>query len=1067
MTDAGIYYAVATNEGGKAESSAKLTIKSKDHFRQNQPPVLSPPLSDQVLTVGKTLEFTIKSTPSAELTWKHNCVPVTISDDRVKIIDNPDGSQSLKLRNVNRFDAGKYTVEATNECGDTTSTANIKINDASRPTSGSAPAFSKELASQKAEIGSLVKFVVKVSGHPTPEIKWFCNGEPIAPKTGYIRMSEYPDGTNTLVLNDVQFEHSGEYSCIASNEFGTISTKGTLHASARPVIIKPLKDVKADANESITFEIHVEGYPAPDIKWMHNGEEIPSNSNSIDIDSLAVDGVAKLTIHNITAHDAGDYRVIASNIDGQVSSYGNLSVTVPKINKTPPKPPVFIVPLEDIKTNEGMPITFETEARGFPEPTLKWYHNEKMVVPQRSTLRTSTKADGSAVLSIKAASLVDAGEYKVVATNINGTAESKSILTVLQQPSIKTDLCDVELNEGTPLQLKIEYSAFPTPNIIWTHNGERISPDDKRYNLLSKNGIATLTLLDASVSDGGEYRVEVNNEAGSASTNAIVSILSANVNDLDKPIFVIGLYNRTVEAGKAIELNVRVSGTPEPTIIWLHNGQKIDATNNDNTDLIASGEGNYALRLHATSIDNGGEYRAIATNTIGTASSNAVLNVLSKPKIIDELTDLDVVEGEPITLSIKVSSSPPANIEWYRNGSKIMPDNRFIQCSHDASHGTHTISISKAKISDSGEYRVTAENELGVAESKALITVQTKSPIILEHGAKPRFETGLQDADIDLGSTIQLTVQVSGEPQPTLTWLHNGNELIPSKNHIIITPESADGIAALQIKDAAINDAGKYRVLATNASGAAVSDCVLSVFSKPLITMPLKDQYVIEGDSVTFIAKVIGTPIPDVVWLCNGVGVTADDQIQVINLDDQTFEITIQSVSLNNVGSYSLNATNKFGTATTSSQLYVSPNFESTVKNTTAKPVFLKQLDNVCEFAGFPVKFDVTCVGNPLPTLAWYCDDKEIVATVGDVRISQNPDGSAYLLLLECGSNDTGSYKVIATNLYGSAESNCKLAVSEKSEPVSCTLEKHDIGPNKGITRHGRHFIEFSAPNEI
>lgn len=1056
LEDIGTYYAVATNEGGKAESSAQLTVTPKQGNRQssspNESPVLSPALSDQQLTEGDTLKLTVKPLTESELEWKRNGLPISINDERIEIINNPDGSQSLEIRYVDKFDAAKYSVIASNDYGITSSVANVTIQSKGAQKSGGSPKFLKVLEDTKAEIGSLVKLMVKVAGIPEPGVKWLHNGQPILARPGYVRFSEYPDGTHTLVLNDVQPEQAGEYTCVASNEFGSNTSSATLTASSRPALIKGLKDTKAEENETVTFEIRLEGYPEPEIKWMHNGEEIVPDGDSIRVSKLTPDGVAKLTIQNVKLNDVGDYRVVVSNVAGQVSSYGNLSVAVPKV-KIPSEPPVFVVPLEDIKAIDGQAIKFEIEVRGQPEPTLKWYHNGKLVIPQRGTIRTSDSADGSAALSIHAANLNDAGEYKVVATNKNGSAESKAKLSIVLKPSIKSDLKDVELDEGTPLKLKIEFDGHPAPSVQWTHNGEVISPDDERYSLTNDDGIATLSLMDTSVVDGGEYRATITNEAGTVASNAIVSISSTDAGDQIKPAFIAGLYNRSVEVGKPIELSVRVNGLPEPTLAWLHNSQKIDDTS-DGIEIIDNGNECFALRLNAASIDHAGEYRAIATNAVGTASTNAILTVLSKPQTIEPLRDLDVIEGQPIKLIAKVKSSPPAIIKWYHNGVEIIPDNRFIQQTSDKD-GTQTLTISKAIIDNSGEYRVTAENTLGKAESSALVSVRTKSDIILEHGAKPAFEKGLSDEAIDVGSSVQLDVQVSGEPQPILKWLHNGNEILPDIDHIIVKSQCENGKASLQIRDATLDDAGNYRVIATNESGTAASDCVLSVVSKPIFVTPLKDQYAIEGDTLKFEVKIIGTPLPKVAWYYNGEKVTGDEQsLSVSHTDDGTYALTISDASADNIGAYSIEASNEHGTATSSAALHVSPNFDSAAEASAERPTFVKELSDLKVFAGFPAKLEVTCVGSPLPTLKWYRDGNEVFSLAGVVRIAQNPDGSAYLLLPECESRDAGTYKVIATNEHGSAESTCQLAVIEQNEPVSSTLGKQNIDTDEGILEH-------------
>lgn len=1027
--DAGKYHVIATNEAGKVESIAKLAVVSKPDIRRNKKPSFTSQLSDQQLKEGETIQLTAKATENPELKWKHNGILIKPDGNRIKITKNPDGSETLEIKDIELSDSGEYSVVATNDNGSATSNAFITIQPDKRKR-GTQPVILKSLEDTKAEIGSLVKLIVKVNGNPEPKIKWFHNDELILPQAGYVRMSEYPDGTNTLVLNDVQPEKHGEYKLIATNEFGTAATKAILTVSSKPDIIKGLKDTEIEEGSPIQFEIKFDGFPVPDLKWLHDSKEIIPDGESIKISQLP-DGTGILTIENAKLTDCGDYQVIATNVAGKVSSRAHLSVK-PKPEEVKGEAPVFIVPLEDIKTFVGNQVKFEIEVVGKPQPTLKWYQNGKVVVPQRGVIRTIENPDGTATLLINSANTNDSAEYRVVATNKFGKNESKAVLTVVSKPTIIADLKDVEIEEGSPLKLEIKFDGTPTPQIKWSHNGEEINPNDERIALTIDDGIATLTILDSAISDGGEYRAIISNECGSAVSNAVISVSAKDSDTSNKPAFITGLYNRSVSINEPIKLDVKVSGLPKPTLKWLHNGERIEEIPNE-ISLIENDDGTCILSISNLSANDAGEYRVIATNELGTSTSNAILTVLSKPEIIDGLEDLEINEGSPIKLKIRIKAYPQPDVKWYYNGEEIIPDKRFIKSSQN-SNGECTLEILKASISDSGEYSVEAKNEIGEAESHALVSVRTKSNIILQHGEKPEFEEGLEDSEIDLGSTIELDVVVTGEPQPILKWLHNGKEILPEKNHIRIS-QKPDGSASIVISDATFDDAGNYRVIATNESGTIASDCVLSVLSKPIFVTSLKDQYLIEGETAKFKVKINASPKPEIKWLLNDNEIHPNgNDVKVAQEPDGTYTLTIENVSPNDIGKYSVVALNQFGSATSAANLSVSPKLVDS-KLRGEKPTFAKELNDLQIEDGFPAKFEIKVCGNPLPELKWYRNDIEIAPSSGVIRISQNPDGNAYLLLHEANVKDEGSYKVIATNEHGTAECGCQLSVSIESKP--------------------------------
>lgn len=69
----------------------------------------------------------------------------------------------------------------------------------------------------------MVKFEVKVVGHPKPETKWLKQGEEILPSEEF-QIENLDDGTSILVINDVYPDDAGEIKFEAFNAVGTVET---------------------------------------------------------------------------------------------------------------------------------------------------------------------------------------------------------------------------------------------------------------------------------------------------------------------------------------------------------------------------------------------------------------------------------------------------------------------------------------------------------------------------------------------------------------------------------------------------------------------------------------------------------------------------------------------------------------------------------------------------------------------------------------------------------------------------------------------------------------------------
>ena len=80
----------------------------------------------------------------------------------------------------------------------------------------------------------------------------------------------------------------------------------------------------------------------------------------------------------------------------------------------------------------------------------------------------------------------------------------------------------------------------------------------------------------------------------------------------------------TVMEGARVEFPVQVIGTPHPTLTWYHNNTCV---NNDYTHEISS---NGTLTIVNAEMKHAGNYKLVATNSVGTVEGKFTLNVMSK-----------------------------------------------------------------------------------------------------------------------------------------------------------------------------------------------------------------------------------------------------------------------------------------------------------------------------------------------------------------------------------------------------------------------------------------------------
>jgi hypothetical protein len=83
------------------------------------------------------------------------------------------------------------------------------------------------LTMKKVKAGEKVVFECLPYGNPFPAIKWLKDGIEITSSSG-VNIEALPDGTQRLTIESVDFLSEGYYRCVATNEYGTASTKAEL-----------------------------------------------------------------------------------------------------------------------------------------------------------------------------------------------------------------------------------------------------------------------------------------------------------------------------------------------------------------------------------------------------------------------------------------------------------------------------------------------------------------------------------------------------------------------------------------------------------------------------------------------------------------------------------------------------------------------------------------------------------------------------------------------------------------------------------------------------------------------
>ncbi|NXG40945.1 OBSCN protein, partial [Psilopogon haemacephalus] len=184
------------------------------------------------------------------------------------------------------------------------------------------PDFEEELADCTAELGETVKLACKVTGAPKPSVSWYKDGKPVEVDPHHI-IIEDPDGSCTLILDNLTGVDSGQYMCFASSPAGNASTLGKILVQVPPRFVNKVRNAYFVEGEDAQFTCTVEGAPRPQIRWYKDGVLLKDTSKYQTF-SEPRSGIIVLVVKNPSNEDMGHYECELMNRLGSAKSGAEL-----------------------------------------------------------------------------------------------------------------------------------------------------------------------------------------------------------------------------------------------------------------------------------------------------------------------------------------------------------------------------------------------------------------------------------------------------------------------------------------------------------------------------------------------------------------------------------------------------------------------------------------------------------------------------------------------------------------------------------------------------------------------
>ncbi|XP_061842088.1 hemicentin-1 [Nerophis lumbriciformis] len=891
--------------------------------------------------------------PPPKLNWYKDGQKLTSADGVLLL----PGGQVLQIARVQKEDAGRYTCEAVNEAGEDHMHFEVEVL-VSPVIMSTSEEFMEEIG---AVVNSTVVLHCDAAGHPSPDISWLRDGQPVDIDSDHL-ISE--DGTQ-LQLPSVKVSDMAGYLCVAENKVGSVEKLFSLTVQVPPRIIGPKEEeLSVIAGHMVSLLCDVQAYPPPEITWTKDGQ-ILQFSTGIHI----LPGGQMLQLPRARVEDAGQYVCTASNSAGQDQKSLLLSVYVLPTLKS------RLDAESDLVTPQlGSSVILRCEAHGVPEPDVTWYKNGLQLVTGNG-LRTDRHQ-----LEITGVQMADGGTYTCKVSNVAGQVDRTFRLTVYVPPALEGPLQEaLNYTLGSHVSLRCEASGVPVPSITWLKDGTPIESSLQWQWSIRGN---RLELGPLTLSHAGTYTCVAKNSEGQEQKDFMLAVqVSPTILDSNHPSEV------SAPTGEEVTLECKAAGNPTPHLSWLKDGVTLEGS--DTRHIAATPDGS-TLTLLRLSPEDSGTYTCLAVSPAGEESKIYTLFVLVPPSISGETTEpreVQATQDSAVTLECHAEGNPPPQISWLKNGQPLLLSPRTHLISGDS-----VLRISALQSSDAGIYTCIARSQAGLAELSYDVQVQVPPGVDYVEPVEP--------VTVVKGSLVTLTCEARGIPPPTLTWMKDGQPLSLHRNLLLDGQETR-----LQLPDVAPSEAGLYSCVASNQAGSSTKTFNLTILEPPRISRSQgtpEELTIAVNSPLELECLAEGVPPPTLSWLKDGQSLEGNDIIQ-----EDGHILSISKVQVEDAGLYTCLASSPAGEDGRNHWIRVQ-----------VPPTLLGSED--VRTLTVPVNGHLTleCLADsdPPPDIEWYKD--EVKMPLGG-RI-QRLAGGQYLEIQDVRTEDSGHYSCVVTNMAGS-----------------------------------------------
>ncbi|XP_052004330.1 striated muscle preferentially expressed protein kinase-like [Xyrauchen texanus] len=854
-------------------------------------PVFEFPLQDTVASTGTEvlLKCIISGTPLPEVSWKRDNTEIKNSPTHVVKVEGE--RHSLLIKWTKPSDAGTYSVTANNEVGKASSSATLFIK-------------SEPNQDQRRSLG----VPMDVSSPITSDEEY------LSPLEEGMDFSSYR-GPEPRKIVDTRFKEPPAFQAV-------------------------LGDQTVIEGQEVTMSVRAIGQPKPMLYWLRDRVTIKTGARHIIQETE--EGKFEMIIKFAQKSDTGVYTCKIINEYGTKQCEGKLEVKA-----RPVEPGLTVIrPVRDIMVKAGETAFFECHVIGPQDTDVDWLSDGKLIQP--ALLNCKMHFDGKRCrLLLNSVHEDDSGMYtcKLSTAKEELTSSAKLKVIASKEPLFTRKLDVLEVIEGRNARFDCKVSGTPPPQVIWSHFDHPLE-ESEDIRILKEGGRHSIIISHVSNEDEGLYTVVARNAYGQDECAAELYVqeprpaISSQMAKLEKmpsipeepevpenemerftmPDFVKPLYDLDVVEGREAVLRCKVAGLPYPTIIWFHNGKRIESTEDRKMTQFRD---IHSLVVRSVCHAHGGVYKCVISNKVGKATCYAhlyVTDILPDPP--DGAPVIESITGKTITLRWKKPKRLDQSIDpstlMYAVQQQALGSIQWTIIASCLNQTTYTISsLSKGVRYTFRVLSITSKAFSKPSDATDPVQLLDRGPYLQEAPVitdKPDIVYMVEKLPLSITVTLN-------HVNASVTWKRGGVALSnrPGLYEVSMPDDDQHTLRLCKVKN---GDAGQLICIASNQFGSDSCILTLEMAVPPAFETIMEDLDVNVGETPRFAVVVEGKPIPDILWYKGDILLSESSHFTFV-YDDNECSLVVLNTQPDDSGVYTCTAKNLAGSVSCKAELTV------------------------------------------------------------------------------------------------------------------------------------------------